>query len=359
MKPGASFVRIREVERQAWDWLRVLVSQRNGRTHQDGLLPHLPGRVMLTGTGRAALRVILEHLTQDGILKNKNSQILVPQWLCQGVLQTMHRFCFPTLEATASTVGVLVYHQYGYPQRMDEIAETCRRNHWIMIEDCANVYDSSYQGQPLGSFGLASIFSFSKLFPSVLGGALVSSHQPLIQFCEQRLAARAPLVSHLSYASKWLAEYADAGWLSLPAATFQAMVYGVIDEAFAMKPLSLRLIRAALQRGAMDARRRNYRQLLDAFSDRPEYFAGLERDGVIPYVVPLFESVDRLEPMVQALRRINVVTGIYHFDVNRNLLNPRFEPCAWIPIHPGLNEERMAMICQSIRDAAASRAASA
>jgi hypothetical protein len=79
------------------------------------------------------------------------------------------------------------------------------------------------------------------------------------------------------------------------------------------------------------------------------YPAELETDSdVVPFVVPYFDTVKNLEMVVSALSVIDVETDIYHFDIQRNMLEPEYRKCVPIPVHQGIDRSRMQEICQAI-----------
>jgi len=339
--------RIEEVEYIKWNFLRYLSG-----SYEDKILEQLSSNFLLyTGSGRAALRIILEYLKFEGVLNNKNDQVLIPRWMCQSVIHTMHRFCFPTLTMNKNVKGVLVYHQYGYPQNMDEICNFCEENNLFIIEDCANVYESYYKGKHLGTFGLGAIFSFSKIFPSIYGGALATNNNELYKFGKERAKQSSRFLPYLTYSGRILYECFKDGVLREPVTALQEMIYAVTDGALNIKDISLRIINKQLMNKAMERRRENYRFILDYFDNKPEYFSGLERDGVIPYIVPLFDKEKNLQSMAERLNEKKIVTGIYHFDINRNVLNPDFKKCLWVPVHQGISEGTLEMICDTIKKA--------
>lgn len=61
---------------------------------------------------------------------------------------------------TPKTKAILVVHFAGRPCEMDAIAEIARRNHLLLIEDCAHAVEGEYHGRKLGTFGDAAAFSF-------------------------------------------------------------------------------------------------------------------------------------------------------------------------------------------------------
>ena len=69
----------------------------------------------------------------------------------------------PELLETAITprrVGILPVHLYGHPADLDRVMEVARRHKLWVIEDCAQAHGALYKGQPVGSIGTASAFSF-------------------------------------------------------------------------------------------------------------------------------------------------------------------------------------------------------
>lgn len=76
------------------------------------------------------------------------------------------------------TRAVYLIHYLGFPAPVEEIAAACRERDILLIEDCALSLLSSSGGQPLGSFGDASIFCLYKTLPVPNGGAVVLRRGP-------------------------------------------------------------------------------------------------------------------------------------------------------------------------------------
>lgn len=317
--------------------------------YQNNIFNDINSNIQFLGSGRAALRLILEYYQKKGKILNKNNQILVPHWLCSSVLCSMNKFCSPSLTYNKGIKGVFVYHQYGYPQKMDVICDYCEEKNLFLIEDCAHAFESYYSGKRLGTFGDASIFSFPKFFPSVLGGALITDNDELYHYSKTRIQNCNKTISLLTYGSRFLWECFTDTAFSRQVQLLQEMMYGIIDSSLNIRKISLRVINSQLLNGAIEQRKKNYKLLLEYFDNSHDYFYGLERDGVVPYVVPLFDDEKKLKIIIERLKQINFITGIYNFDVNRNLLDPSFKKCIWIPIHQGINHEHMNIICETIK----------
>jgi dTDP-4-amino-4,6-dideoxygalactose transaminase len=61
---------------------------------------------------------------------------------------------------TSRTKAIIPVHLYGQPARMDAIKELCKSYNLRLIEDCAQAHFAEYNGQRVGTFGIAGTFSF-------------------------------------------------------------------------------------------------------------------------------------------------------------------------------------------------------
>ena len=61
---------------------------------------------------------------------------------------------------TPKTRAIMVVHIYGNPCKMDEIVKIAKKHNLILIEDSCESMGSFYKGKAVGSFGIASSFSF-------------------------------------------------------------------------------------------------------------------------------------------------------------------------------------------------------
>jgi len=63
---------------------------------------------------------------------------------------------------TERTRAVIVTHLFGAPCDMGPIMELCNAKGIPVIEDCAQAFDATYHGLPVGTFGKAGCFSFQQ-----------------------------------------------------------------------------------------------------------------------------------------------------------------------------------------------------
>jgi dTDP-4-amino-4,6-dideoxygalactose transaminase len=173
--------------------LRLLASGKHDIDRVQQILSDLFRKpVILLNSGRTG---IFLALAARGI--TRRDEVLVPQFLSECILNTINKAGFPSLEYCPRTKAVLVVHQFGYPQKIDKIMEYARARSLLVIEDCAFSFSSAYQGKRIGSRGDAAVFSFPKVFPTILGGCLVTEDERLLQFARDYLAQKDAMVWRL------------------------------------------------------------------------------------------------------------------------------------------------------------------
>lgn len=76
------------------------------------------------------------------------------------------------------TRAILVAHLFGSRMPLGAMLDVARQHRLLLIEDCAQVYDGRYHGDPAGD---VSLFSFGPIkTATALGGALVRCNDPVL-----------------------------------------------------------------------------------------------------------------------------------------------------------------------------------
>ena len=102
--------------------------------------------------------------------------------------------------------AAIIVHLYGMPAKMNEIMAILNRYEIPLIEDAAEALGATYQGKPLGTFGVLGILSFNgnKIITTSGGGALISDDETMIKhsrFFSYPSSRPSPTLSALTY---WL-----------------------------------------------------------------------------------------------------------------------------------------------------------
>jgi dTDP-4-amino-4,6-dideoxygalactose transaminase len=293
-------------------------------------------KIILVDSGKAALAIVLDFFQKNGQITSEKNELLTPQWIGSWVYNIILKKCLPVNFPHKETAGIMIYHQYGYPQNMHQLLAESKRNNWFVIEDCAHSIKSFSNDQRLGLIGDAGIFSFSKFFPSQMGGAIVTKRKDLAKFAHAQATRHLSWTSSAAYWSKWLSTSNSLpSGLRKKANVIVEMSYNTYDSGTQITKRVLEIVAQELAQGSLAIRKEN-----------AAYFANeLPCSGLIepaantditPYVLPLFRDGSDLRHLQDRLRKINIDAGIYLFDSAQNMLNPVFKPCLRLPVHPGI-----------------------
>ena len=82
---------------------------------------------------------------------------------------------------TPRTRAIIVVHMLGAPARLDELKDVADRHGIPIIEDCAQAFGASYQGQGVGGIGATGVYSFNeyKTITCGDGGMIVTDDEDL------------------------------------------------------------------------------------------------------------------------------------------------------------------------------------
>jgi hypothetical protein len=305
--------------------------------------------LIYVGSGKAAIALIFAYLKSIGVLPNKMTPVLVPQWLGTWVYAEMLSYSFPTMNPGDAAAVALCYHQYGFPQDMDRVLDIAASRRIVVVEDCAHAAAGTYKGQALGTMGDFGLFSFSKFAFCYALGAIATARPEFPKFVSDRQRRASRSLRLLVNGFKFVDEYNNG--LNRPRAVrlldgMRAMVYARYGAQVAVGPSALGLWWQKRD-AELSARLQNF-QYLRSYVDRFGICDHLEDSGVFPYAVPLAIKGDRAVQVVNELRARGVKAGVYQFDVARCIFEPRFEPCVLIPIHSGMSGAGIELVTDTI-----------
>jgi len=138
------------------------------------------------GNGLDALILILEGYKKLGLLKNEDEVIVPANTFIATIIAISKANLTPILvepdistynidpnkieeKITKKTKAILPVHLYGQCASMEQISEIAKKNHLLLIDDCAQAQGALYKGRRTGSLADASGFSF---YPGKNLGAL-------------------------------------------------------------------------------------------------------------------------------------------------------------------------------------------
>jgi hypothetical protein len=296
-------------------------------------------RIFLTSSGRAG---ILLTLRAAGI--GRNDEIFVPPYLSSCVLESVVSAGVASLRFSERTKAVLLYHHWGFPQNFVVLPKELKAGGVTIIEDCAHGFWGKTAGTRIGEFGDAAIFSLSKIFEMTYAGALRVNNESFLPFISGELGCRVSLRER---------------WESLRGEWTYVHYYSQDPERRIHPDRSLGLlkwyatlitypackgIRGKLPRDEGEIREifkkqnGNFLFLLKNMKDRSFILESDTLDEMAPLCYPfLSEDEQVLKEADEWLKKNGIFTGIYHFDVNRNMFGPHYKKCVPIPLYASLD----------------------
>jgi dTDP-4-amino-4,6-dideoxygalactose transaminase len=327
--------------------------------------------------------------------------ILVPSYICAAVVEPMLTYgvkvkfydiypdCSPNFDdlqakIDPNTRALLAVHYFGFPQSMRSFRDLCTNYHLSLIEDCAHVFIGESAGNPLGSWGDISIYSWRKFLPLYDGGQLVINNPKLsvkIPWHKESPLLRVKVAKNLvdkcfADSTHPLARVA-CGLLDVPhtivrslrpslgrsqatvvTADGNSVDFDLSLVNMPMSSLSRRLLYNADIPSIVQHRRLNYAYLLDAVQALPgvvPLFSDLS-PGVCPLVFPVLVQERPDFHLKLRARGLPAVTwgGVVPPALSREefpTADYLYQNLISLPVHQSLNSADLQMIVQVLAEA--------
>ena len=248
------------------------------------------------------------------------------------------------------TKAIMIVHYAGFACDMARIVDICKRHKLFLIEDCAHTPGADYNGQPLGTFGDISAFSFfSNKNLSVGEGGMVATHD------EQLYTNLKRLRSHGMSAPSFDRFKGRAISYDIEAPGFN---YRIDEMRSALGLVQLKKLEQA------NAARKNlvqhYYSRLDNIAGIKIPFRHFKRGTPNYHIMPILldEKVDRLK-VIEAMKNDGIQTSIHYpaiqgFSAYKNLVNstPKAEYVAkhelTLPLFPTMSMAQVDLVCDSL-----------
>ena len=205
---------------------------------------------------------------------------------------------------TSRTRACVVYHAAGYPAAMSEIASICREHGIALIEDCNTAFGARLQGQAVGAWGDAAVYSFypNRQLNGIEGGA-VAWRDPAQAENAQRLRRFGIALSGFRDANGEInpaSDIAEVGW-SAPMNHLSSAV------ALAQLPgLGARL----------QATRSNAKRLAERLAGLPGLTVVAPSAGAEPAYWGLLVLAERRDAVLAELKRHGVMASKLHHRID-------------------------------------------
>lgn len=281
-----------------------------------------------------------------------------------------------------STRALLAVHYFGFPQAAQMLRDFCRCHQLYYIEDCAHVLAGEVKGEPLGSFGDISVFSWRKVLPLYDGGQLVlnnpeleskiplEGHNLLFQakvfknLLESLVEKQRGIVSRgLSAMLRHLDSIRTQGSFAHSSAKSVASLnnynpkFERSKSRLSITPLSKYILRNTDIQAAVRKRRQNFAVLVHELGRIPGITlpsTSLE-DGVCPMALPILAE-DRSDlHLVLRERGIPAYTwgGVVHPSLRVSDFpnaSHLYDHLVLLPVHQSLTDSNLSLIIRVVRE---------
>lgn len=295
--------------------------------------------------GRAALVYGMQALGFT-----RRDEILVPPYLGHCVLSALARVSFPTMTSSSATKGILVFHQFGYPQQLDEIQKAAAKNKWFIINDCANTMFSSYKGKKVIAWGDFTMLSFAKLYACLLGGGLIghkSTVRDIMNENYEMLRASQVARARSAYA---ILQKAQENAFGLETEFEVDAVYGCLPRLVAFAPQALAALPDTREKIKEDIDRRK-RLLQIIYSYFPKFVPNHPDSEVVPFAVPISGKESQLEHLSRSIKdKFSIDVPVLHFDFACNILEPEYRKALVVGCHQQWSEGIVTKICEYLKE---------
>jgi hypothetical protein len=283
---------------------------------------------------RVGLGWALEYL---GAARHRD-HVLVPRFMGRCILSALSRHAFPVETPTPATRAVVAVDQFGLRHDVAAVAAACRREGWALLEDspCGVAADESP-----ASGALVRFIGLAKALPVVQGALAVSDDPDVLAF----IRAQRRVDTGWSWAA-WLAMLAQrrrrhaVGYSAVADLAYEAYPLGRGGNAWLRANLR-RVLGAAASIGAVHARR------LAMVQARLGARALLPDVARLAYVVPYLAG-EAPEAARAVFRGAGFDDALYHVDVARNLLAPRWAQALLIPLNVRIADARFAALVDGL-----------
>jgi dTDP-4-amino-4,6-dideoxygalactose transaminase len=248
-------------------------------------------------------------------------------------------------------------HYLGFPQDAGAWRLWCDERGLLLIEDAAQAWLSSWQDQPVGSFGDLAIFCAYKSFGVPDGGLVVTKGKPAVSppIGPREFGLRAMVGSNVS----WLAARMPAAVIrrrtrpTLPGTYDPSADFALGNPDSRAAVVTTLLLQRLRWERTPDRRRRNYRYLMSRLPPSVQPMFPRLPDGAVPFALPIrtedkhsmLETLDRHDVSAFDLWSVPHPTLRVADFPNARLLR---ESVVALPVHQELTASELDRIAEAV-----------
>lgn len=247
---------------------------------------------------------------------------------------------------TSQTKAVIIVHLYGQPCDMDEIVRICREHNLTLIEDACQAHGAEYRGRKVGSFGIGC-FSFyaTKNITTGEGGMITTDSADV--------ARKARMIRSHGQSERYIHQTLGFNYRMTDfAAALGICQLKRLDELNEKRAANAAFLAgqiAGIRGLTIPAVGLDKKHVFHQFTVRVSGGFGMSRDD-----------------LAANLKQKGIMTGIHYpipihkqplyrdlgYDVRLPISEQAAAEVLSLPVHPGLDDQDLRHIVESLRDAA-------
>lgn len=257
--------------------------------------------------------------------------------------------------------ALYLIHYLGFPQDAPQWRRWCDEKGLLLMEDAAQAFLATWNGQPVGSFGHMGVFCLYKTYGIPDGGAIVTSKPAPPPAAGVPSGAWKLFKRHFN----WMAErHGAVGFVHLRVAPFFSwwkkqrdrphQEFELGDPSTPPTDMTTRLMPKLAEQQTALRRRENYRLLLSHFGAMvPAPFTVLP-EGASPFAFPI--EIDNARDFLKRLRRYGVLGLLFWLNPHPSLPVDNFprsralrERVVALPVHQELTASEVKQIINAVQ----------
>ena len=309
---------------------------------------------VVVGSGKSAISILLKYLRLHKFaLNNKMSPILAPPWMGKWVYATILDHAFPVMQHESGIEAVYVYHQFGYEQDMDYLADYAEAKQLPIIEDCAHslcIVDKKI------NIGHANTYSFAsppKFVASLPIGIIETDDKELQGYINDQQLDSSSILVALNMFRKYRIDASirkganrsghDYRGIIKNASTLYAS-YPFVHRSSVMQANGLnRLIEE------FDLRVKRVEEIYQLIHNELLPAKKTKYHLNVPFKVPVFLNEEQRIQVNGILNDNFLNLQEVHFDRNQNMLRSNYVRCICIPIQSQISDADFTRILEIIQ----------
>jgi len=274
-------------------------------------------------SGKSSIKVIFDYLKEKKNINPKFDEAFVPKFMGNWVYSQLNQVICTSPVLTKNTKIIYLYHQFGIPQKIDEILNHIDRKKFIIIEDSAHCLGGKYKEYNLGTIGDYALFSFSKFFNFSMLGGLYSKESSFIKFSKVKINNSKTFIYFLTNFFHFINFFCKKN--SIYEELAMSLAYSLYNFSFKPKQNLIKLLKKKIQK-EINLRIDNLKFVRNELRPYDLLNYDLSNDLYAPWAIPIiFNSNKQTNEINGKLRDFNIEMKVMNFDINRNLLNTNYK----------------------------------